>query len=100
MLLPGGRPVVLLLRPRRFEFGGGSIGGSSGLSSRDALEGEVAAGAATTNVRLDSQKQKVLDIILEYAITGDGEIGDGKIFITKIDEVIRVRTNETGEEAL
>ena len=53
-----------------------------------------------TTVVDDSQKQKVLDIILEYAKTGEGEIGDGKIFITKIDEVIRVRTNETREEAL
>ena len=53
-----------------------------------------------TTVVDDSQKQKVLDIVLEYAKTGDGEIGDGKIFITNVEEVIRVRTNETGKEAL
>ena len=53
-----------------------------------------------TTVVDDSQKQKVLDIVLEYAKTGEGEIGDGKIFITNVDEVIRVRTNETGKEAL
>ena len=56
--------------------------------------------AVITTVVDDSQKQKVLDIVLEYAKTGDGEIGDGKIFITKVEEVIRVRTNETGKEAL
>ncbi|MGB2260204.1 MAG: P-II family nitrogen regulator, partial [Porticoccaceae bacterium] len=27
-------------------------------------------------------------------------IGDGKIFITSLDEVIRIRTGETGEEAV
>ena len=53
-----------------------------------------------TTVVDDSQKQTVLDIVLENAKTGDGEIGDGKIFITKVEEVIRVRTNETGKEAL
>ena len=53
-----------------------------------------------TTVVEDSQKQKVLDILLKIAKTGDGEIGDGKIFITKVEEAIRVRTNESGTEAL
>ena len=29
-----------------------------------------------------------------------GKIGDGKIFITSIDEAIRIRTGETGDEAI
>jgi len=29
-----------------------------------------------------------------------GQIGDGKIFVTKLDEVIRIRTGETGAEAI
>lgn len=45
---------------------------------------------------------KVLDTavatILKAAKTG--EVGDGKIFVSTIDEVIRVRTEETGESAL
>ena len=53
-----------------------------------------------TTVVDDSQRKKVIEILLENAKTGDGEIGDGKIFITKIDEAIRVRTSETGKEAL
>jgi nitrogen regulatory protein PII len=32
--------------------------------------------------------------------TRSGAIGDGKIFITAVDEVIRVRTGEHGEAAL
>ena len=39
-----------------------------------------------------------LDAILESAQTG--KIGDGKIFVTTVDEVIRIRTNEKGEEAI
>ena len=42
--------------------------------------------------------EKVCDIIIEAARTG--EIGDGKIFISNVEEVIRVRTGERGETAL
>ena len=40
----------------------------------------------------------VIDAIAEAAKTG--EIGDGKIFITSIDSVVRIRTGESDEEAL
>ena len=46
----------------------------------------------------DSKKDVVLDAIVTS--TRSGEIGDGKIFITTVDEVIRVRTGEHGETAL
>ena len=39
-----------------------------------------------------------VDAILESAQTG--KIGDGKIFVTSVDEVIRIRTNERGDEAI
>jgi len=42
--------------------------------------------------------QQVVTVITEAARTG--KIGDGKIFITTIDEVIRIRTGETGEDAI
>ena len=42
--------------------------------------------------------QQVVHVISEAARTG--KIGDGKIFITPIDEVIRIRTGETGEDAI
>ena len=42
--------------------------------------------------------EKVIDIILKAARTGN--IGDGKIFITPVSEVVRVRTGERGEAAL
>ncbi|MFZ1885033.1 MAG: P-II family nitrogen regulator [Rhodoplanes sp.] len=41
---------------------------------------------------------KVVEAIIGSARTG--QIGDGKIFITSIDQAIRIRTGETGESAL
>lgn len=46
----------------------------------------------------DSQTSKVTDIITKTA--GTGKIGDGKIFVSSVDEVIRIRTGETGTEAI
>jgi nitrogen regulatory protein P-II 1 len=40
----------------------------------------------------------VIETIMEAAQTGS--IGDGKIFVTPVEEVIRIRTGERGEEAL
>ena len=42
--------------------------------------------------------QSVIDTILRTAQTG--QIGDGKIFVTDLAETIRIRTGETGEDAL
>lgn len=41
---------------------------------------------------------KVVDAIEKSAKTG--RIGDGKIFVTPVEAVVRIRTGETGEEAL
>jgi nitrogen regulatory protein P-II 1 len=46
----------------------------------------------------DDMAQKIVETILESAQTG--KIGDGKIFVTTVEEVIRIRTNERGEEAI
>lgn len=46
----------------------------------------------------DDQVAKVVEVIEESAKTG--RIGDGKIFVTPIDEVVRIRTGERGEDAL
>ncbi len=46
----------------------------------------------------DSQLQAVVDTIMRRAQTG--QIGDGKIFVTDLANTIRIRTGETGEQAL
>jgi len=46
----------------------------------------------------DALAPDVINAISKAAYTG--EIGDGKIFVSKVDEVIRIRTGERGEAAL
>ena len=46
----------------------------------------------------DEKVDSVIDAIAEAAKTG--EIGDGKIFITSIDSVVRIRTGDKDEDAL
>ena len=46
----------------------------------------------------DDQKEKTLQAIIGSARTG--RIGDGKIFLSKIDDAIRIRNDERGESAI
>ena len=46
----------------------------------------------------DEILDKVLDAITSAA--SSGKIGDGKIFVTQLDQAIRIRTGEKGEEAI
>ena len=46
----------------------------------------------------DTQVEGVVNAIVKAAQTG--RIGDGKIFITNIEEVVRIRTGERGEDAV
>jgi nitrogen regulatory protein P-II 2 len=46
----------------------------------------------------DAQVDTVVEAITKAAHTG--KIGDGKIFITNLEEVIRIRTGETGSDAV
>ena len=46
----------------------------------------------------DNQVDQVIDTIIDAAKTG--KIGDGKIFITNLENVVRIRTSESGSSAL
>ena len=46
----------------------------------------------------DDLLDKVIDAISKAANTG--KVGDGKIFVTSLEEVVRLRTGETGPEAV
>ena len=46
----------------------------------------------------DERLESVIEAIQQAA--GTGKIGDGKIFVTTIDQVIRIRTGEVGADAL
>lgn len=46
----------------------------------------------------DADSEQVIDTIVKTAQTGD--IGDGKIFISPVEDVVRIRTGERGEKAV
>lgn len=49
-------------------------------------------------VAKDQHIDSIIGIALELCWTG--KVGDGKIFVTNIEEAIRIRTNERGEDAV
>lgn len=46
----------------------------------------------------DKNYKKAIEVIIKYANTG--KIGDGKIFVYEVSEAIRIRTGETGDDAV
>ena len=46
----------------------------------------------------DTDLDRVMDLMVKTANTGS--IGDGKIWVTTVDSVVRIRTNERGHDAL
>jgi len=46
----------------------------------------------------EAQLDTAIDAIIQSASTG--KIGDGKIFVTNLEKVVRIRTGETGDEAI
>ena len=54
------------------------------------LELEIAAS--------EDQVEAIVEAIISSASTG--KIGDGKIFVAPLEQVVRIRTGETGEEAI
>ncbi len=46
----------------------------------------------------DERAQELVDVICETARTG--EVGDGKVFVSPVEEVVRIRTGEQGTDAV
>ena len=46
----------------------------------------------------DSEVQSIVDTIVEAARTG--AVGDGKLWVTPVEQVIRIRTGERGDDAI
>ena len=71
----------------------------------DLYRGLEVAPALVPKIRLDIAcnddfKQVTIDAILGAARTQGGEVGDGKIFVTHLEECIRIRTGEEGGSAI
>lgn len=72
---------------------------------KDIFRGHEVVPELISKVRLDIACNDdfvdiAVDAILESAIHGEGEIGDGKIFISPLEECIRIRTKERGGKAI
>ena len=46
----------------------------------------------------DEKVEELIDLICKTAATGN--VGDGKVFVTPVEEVVRIRTGEKGESAI
>ena len=71
----------------------------------DLYRGQKVAPNLIPKVRLeigvnDAFVDITVDTIIAAAKHGDGEIGDGKIFITPLEDCIRIRTGEKGGKAI
>ena len=49
-------------------------------------------------VTFDTKVDEVIDILIKTARTG--QVGDGKIFVTTVEEAVRIRTGDKGESAI
>lgn len=81
------------------------VSGRGRQDEEDLYRGQEVALDLIPKIRLDiacnnTFVKQVCDIILEKAKHGKGKIGDGKIFITALDECIRIRTGEKGSDAI
>ena len=84
-----------------------SIGEVKGSGRQKGVVENYRGSTLTVNVRPklkievvvdDKDKSLVVETILKHARTGD--VGDGKIFVLPVEEAIRIRTGEEGEEVL
>ena len=75
-------------------------GKEKGIQIGDVLYQEMTKSMLYITVE-DKEKDEVVDIIVNSAKSGAyGHYGDGKIFVYPVEEAIRIRTGETGENAL
>ncbi len=81
------------------------VAGHGRQAEEDLYRGQKVAPNLITKVNIhiavnDEFAQVACDAIVKSARHGDGAIGDGKIFVNQLAECIRIRTGETGREAI
>ncbi len=114
------KEIVLIIRPEKLEIiksildeyhcGGMTISTAMGCGTqRGSLEGVNEIKGLKTNINLLPKikvEAVVDDNIIEDIIlsvidkVGTGNVGDGKIFVRNIEQVVRIRTGERGSKAL
>ncbi len=111
------KKIEAVIRPERIETVKSALAqiGVRGLTATEAIGSGNQRGKAHTyrgstytidllpKIRLelivaDDDVHRVVDALCDAAATG--EVGDGKIFVSAIEDVIRIRTREKGEAAI
>lgn len=83
----------------------GRVSGRGRQNEEDLYRGQGVALHLIPKIRLDiacnDEFVKIIcDTIIEIAKHNGGQVGDGKIFVTPLEECIRIRTGERGSEAI
>ena len=73
-------------------------GSTGGIGTEDSYDDEFLAKMKLEVIVEDNQVEKVINTIKNSAYSG--KIGDGKIFVSNIEQVIRIRTGEKDSEAV
>lgn len=113
------KKLEIVIRPEKLEelkdilnqykIGGMTILSVMGCGNQKGGTDSVLKGLTVKNINLipkilcivavkDSDVEKILEAI--YEKIPSGRVGDGKVFIEPIDDVMRIRTGERGEKAL
>lgn len=72
------------------------VGRAGQMASRSAVQKTI-----VRTIVDDAMKEKVIAAIVDASRTpGEGQIGDGKIVVTSVSDLVRVSTGEQGSEAL
>lgn len=79
-------------------IGCGNQKGKSGTYRGAAYSLELLPKIRVEVIAEDREVEKIIDAVCDAAATG--EVGDGKIFVSPVEEVIRVRTRERGAAAI
>ena len=92
---------------RDFEISGMTVTQVLGYGNQKGVKEYVRGKAIITSLLLKVKVSFVLEVkdvesVVDriLMICGTGEVGDGKIFISPIEEVIRIRTGQRGKEAI
>jgi len=75
------------------------------MGEESLYRGRIVAPNLIPKVRIDIAcnddfVETIVDTVKKAARHGDGRIGDGKIFVTPLEQCIRLRTGESGSEAI
>jgi len=83
----------------------GRVSGRGRQNEEDLYRGQEVALDLIPKIRIDIAcndefVKPICDTIIAVAKNNGGQVGDGKIFITALEDCIRIRTGESGSEAI